>query len=80
MLLFMKPVVVELSDLIGVGSWGWPKHSKVHLIGKVICAFVKKPAVSDSATEATTLRNILQMTRMGESRIGYSCVDGVEDR
>ncbi len=56
--LFAMPTVVELSQCIGVGGWGWLISSSVSLIFFACLQFRKRAPSSASAVEATTKSNI----------------------
>ena len=74
-------MVIEISDLISVGSYGYSKHSSVYYIGKVIWALVNNPAVSASATNNTMYQRVLYITRIGALSTGcYSGIRGIKER
>ena len=68
-------MVIELSDLISVGSCEYPKYSSAYCIGKAIWALVNTPAISASTADNIMCQRVLHTTRIGT--LGTGCCSGV---
>ena len=58
-------MAVELSILIGVGSYLYPRDSRAYHIGRAIWVFMKTLAVSTLAAEEIIFHKVLHTTKIG---------------
>ena len=74
-----KPVALELSNLIGVGSYRWLRYLKVYHNSRAIWVFIKIQVVSALVAEETMYQRVLHVTRTG-TLIGSSILSGLVTR